>query len=128
MGCAIAWSSKIQTQIALSTTEAEYIAISMAMREVIPISKLLDKLKDKRFLTSDSPTKIYCKVFEDSSGALEMARAPKMRPRTKHVNIIYYCFLEHIKSKKIRIYPISTDYKIADISTKPLPIKTFIKT
>ena len=43
-GCPISWCSKLQTEIALSTTEAEYIALSQAMREVIPFMTLLEEV------------------------------------------------------------------------------------
>jgi len=47
-GCPIVWASKLQTEIALSSTEAEYIAISSAMREVIPLLRLMDEVKQHR--------------------------------------------------------------------------------
>ena len=56
-----------------------------------------------------------------------MARALKMCPRTKFINLIYHWFLERIKSRQIKIYPISTEDQVADIFTKPLPVKTFVK-
>ena len=84
MGCTIAWISKLQSQIASSTTQAKYIALSMAMREVIPIKNLLNELKDKEYNTTKSSTKTHCKIFEDNSAALKMASTPKMRPRKAH--------------------------------------------
>jgi hypothetical protein len=41
---------------------------------------------------------VYCKVFEDNSGALELARLPKLRPRSKHINVCYHHFREHIET------------------------------
>jgi hypothetical protein len=49
-----------------------------------------------------------------------MARAPKMRPRTEHINIKYHHFLEHVTSGLLSLYAVSTDEQIADIFTKPL--------
>ena len=43
--CPIIWASKLQSQVALSTTEAEYIAMSMALRDVIPVMELLNEMK-----------------------------------------------------------------------------------
>ena len=58
---------------------AEYIALSSALRNVIPIMRLMDELKDRGYdLISTEPI-VYCKAFEDNSGALEIARLPKMR-------------------------------------------------
>jgi hypothetical protein len=46
-GCPIIWASKLQSQTALSTTEAEYIAMSMALCDVIPIMDLIQEMKDR---------------------------------------------------------------------------------
>ena len=47
--CPIIWASKLQTQVALSTTEAKYIAMSMALRDVIPIMSLVQEMRDRNF-------------------------------------------------------------------------------
>jgi len=73
-----------------------------------------------------TPT-VYCKLFEDNSAALEIAKVPKMRPRTKHINIKYHHFREHVKAGMIRILPIDTKDQLADIFTKPLGIMLFRK-
>ena len=70
---------------------------------------------------------MYCKAFEDNSGALELARAPKMRPRTKHINLVYHHFREYVHRKEIIIHPIRTDDQLADIFTKPLGQNIFTK-
>jgi hypothetical protein len=70
---------------------------------------LLSELHEKGFSSKeDIPPKVHCKAFEDNSGALELARAPKMRPRTKHINIIYHYFRQHVRDKLISIHPIKT--------------------
>ena len=86
-GCPVCWASKLQSQVALSTTEAEYIAMSQALRDVIPIMDLLQEMRKRNFQVLCTEPHVYCKVFEDNSGALELARLPKLRPRTKHINI-----------------------------------------
>jgi hypothetical protein len=125
-GCPIVWSSKMQTEIALSTTEAEYIALSTAMRDVIPIKQLFDEMRDHKFLVPYSTPALRCTVFEDNSGALELARAPKMRPRTKHIAIKYHHFRAHIKNKSVQIVYTPTKEQLADILTKPIPATQFI--
>ena len=80
-GCPIIWASKLQTHVATSTTMAEYIALSSALRDVIPIMELMDELKDRGYdLISTEPI-VYCKAFEDNSGALEIARLPNLPRR-----------------------------------------------
>ena len=70
---------------------------------------------------------VYCKCFEDNTGALELATVPKLRPRTKHINIVYHHFREHVRKKKVKINRIDTEDQIADIFTKPLAQNLFVK-
>ena len=48
-GCPISWASKLQSQVALSTTKAEYIAMSQALRDVIPVMNLLQEMREREF-------------------------------------------------------------------------------
>jgi hypothetical protein len=125
--CPIIWASKLQSQVALSTTEAEYIAMSMALRDVIPIMELMNEFRERNFKVICTQPQVYCKVFEDNSGALELARLPKLRPRTKHINVCYHHFREHVRLGLIKILPISTDDQIADALTKPLAQNAFCR-
>jgi Reverse transcriptase (RNA-dependent DNA polymerase) len=72
-GCPLVWSSKLQTEIALSTTESEYIALSSALREVIPLRRLVQEMSNAGFDMPSGKGKVMCKAFEDNSGAYEMA-------------------------------------------------------
>ena len=98
-GAPIAWASKMQTITALSTTEAEYIALSTGLREVIPLMGILKEARENGLHVEDLPLKVHCTVFEDNSGALELARLPKMRPRTKHINQAFHHFHEHVERR-----------------------------
>ena len=68
-----------------------------------------------------------CKAFEDNAGAIELAKAPKLRPRTKHINIKYHHFREHVERGEITIEKIDTSEQLADLGTKPLTRKPFEK-
>jgi hypothetical protein len=103
-GCPIHWTSKMQTEIALSTTEAECIALSQSMREVLPIMWLLEETKHHGVPVLNAKPKVHCKFFEDNAGAIEIANVPKMRPITKHLNIKYHHFREEVKKGTISIY------------------------
>jgi hypothetical protein len=124
-GCPVSWASKLQSQVALSTTEAEYIAMSQALRDVIPVMNLLQEMRERDFQVICTEPYVYCKVFEDNSGALELARLPKLRPRTKHINVCYHHFREHVRKGLIKIFPIDTKDQIADVLTKPLAQNDF---
>jgi hypothetical protein len=126
-GCPMHWASKMQTEIALSSTEAEYIALSQAMREVLPIMWLLEEARDKGIPVLQKKPKVICTVFEDNAGAIEIANVPKMRPRTKHLNIKYHHFREEVKKGTISIHYVPSDDQIADIFTKALAEGLFMK-
>jgi hypothetical protein len=84
-GCPVIWASKLQTQVALSTAEAEYIAMSQSLRDILPLIFLVQKNCEKGFQVICTKPYVYCKVFEDKSGALELARLLKLCPRTKPI-------------------------------------------
>ncbi|KAL7475484.1 hypothetical protein ACHAW6_001396, partial [Cyclotella cf. meneghiniana] len=94
--CPIIWTSKLQSQVALSMTEAEYIAMSMVLREVITLMELIKEMRERKFNIVNTKPYMYCKVFEDNSGALELARLPKLHPCTKHINVCYHHIREHV--------------------------------
>ena len=71
-------------------------------------------------LIDDLLPKVHCTVFEDNSGALELARLPKIRPRTKHINQSYHHFRENVERKDILIEATPMEQQLADILTKPL--------
>ena len=126
-GAPITWASKMQTITALSTTEAEYIALSTSLREVIPLMGILKEAREHGINIKDIPPKVHCTVFEDNSGALELARLPKMRPRTKHINQAFHHFREHVERGDIIVNATPTEDQLADILTKPLPEAIFQK-
>jgi len=118
-GCPLLWCSKLQTEIALSTTEAEYIALSQSLREVIPLMTLLKEI-DGVFPIGIQKPKIHCKVWEDNNSCISLAKGQKFSPRTKHIAIKYHHFRSFVKDKTIEIFPIDTREQTADIFTKPL--------
>ena len=82
MGCPILWFSTMQTEVSLRTTKAEHIALSQSMRDALPVISLIEEVNAVLHIKGKQPT-IFCTVFEDNNGALELVNAPKMRPRTK---------------------------------------------
>ena len=117
-GMPLYWVSKLQTEIALSSRESMYIGILEATRQVILIMELLQELKEAGFNIDSTPPTIRCKVFEDNSGAMEMATVYKCRPRTKHVATKYHYFRDYVKRGQIIIKAISNNNQPADVLTK----------
>ena len=119
--CPVTWASKLQAEVALSTTESEYITISTATREVLPMMELIDEMHKKGCLNKKMLPTFHCKVFEDNSGAIYLAtgvKHPKMRPRTKHINIKYHHFRNKVMDGTLSIHQVPTQDMLADILTK----------
>ena len=76
-GCPILWKSQFQTEIALSLTESEYTGLSYAWHEVIPIMELLKQMKRNGFPIQTTKSQVHCEVFQDNSGAFEIATTHK---------------------------------------------------
>ena len=110
-------------EITLGTSESEYVALSSALREVIPLMTLMEEINEVFPLHIDKPN-FLCKVFEDNQSCIKMAVAPKFTPRTKHIALKYHHFKAHVGTK-INISYIHTDMQKADILTKPLTDEAF---
>ena len=119
-GCPIIWASKLQSVIALSSTEAEVIALSSATREIIPLIRLLRELKRKGFPTGNMRPTVRCKIFEDNMGAIEIAKVPKIRPRTKHMATQIFHFRHHFDCADLTIEKIESENQAADHLTKAI--------
>ena len=124
-GCPVHWCSKLQTEIALSTTEAEYIALSQSLREVIPLIQLLKEINEVFPIHLPTP-KIRCKVYEDNNSCISLATKQKFSPRTKHIALKYHHFRSHVNDGTIEVLPIDTKEQTADIFTKPLDESLFL--
>ena len=124
-GCPIVWNSKMQQLITLSTTEAEYIALSTALHEVISIMNLLNKFCACGFPIDAVNPKVRCKVFEDNAGCIEVATNHKMCPCTKHLSVRLHHFRSYVQAKLITVQHVSTSEQLADLFTKPLPRDQF---
>jgi hypothetical protein len=123
--CPVYWCSKMAGEITLSTSESEYVALSSALREVIPLMTLMEEINEVFPLHIDKPN-FLCKVFEDNQSCIKMAVAPKFTPRTKHIALKYHHFKAHVGTK-INISYIHTDMQKADIFTKPLTDEAFFR-
>jgi hypothetical protein len=124
-GYPILWASKLQTEIALSVTEAEYIALSSAAREILPLISLAKEAAKMKTIDNIEAPKIKCKIFEDNMGAVEMANVPKMRPRTKHLNIKYHFFRQFVQQGIFIVEYVAGELQIADLLTKALEVIAF---
>ena len=122
--CPITWGSKLQTEIALSTTESEYIVLLTAMREIIPFLGLMKETAALFGLLTREPV-FGCTVWEDNESCITVAKSPKFTPRTKHIAIKYHHYRRFVSDGTIIINYIDTTKQVADIFTKPLGEQRF---
>jgi hypothetical protein len=124
-GCPIYWQSKLQTEVALSTTEAEIISLSMALKTTIPLMEITKEMRRYGFQVLSTIPTVHCKLFEDNSGAIELATNKKVRPRTRYMNVKWFHFRHYCDSGEISILPCSSERMTADYLTKPLDAASF---
>ena len=125
-GCPIHFVSKHQTEIALNTAEAEYIALSQDLRKVIPLMSLTKEIKTTFPVLLGYP-EFICNIHEDNQSCIKMAQADKLSPRTKHTALKYHHFRSFVKSKRVTTKYYRTEMKKADILTKPLSDALFFR-
>lgn len=114
----ISYNSTLQKSIALSSTEAEYIALSEACKSVIWLRRVCDELGINQETT---------KIYEDNSGAVRWASSTSSEDfsRRKHVDIRYHYVNQCIQEKHVRIVKVGTRDMRADFLTKPLSVQSF---
>ena len=122
--CPIFWHSSLQTRISLSTSESEYIALSLALIQVLPLMKMMKDI-DKVFSIIISKPNFICKVHEDNKSCIKMATGTKFYPKTKHIALKFHPFLSHVKYGRVDIHYRPTDEQLADLFTKPLSNEAF---
>lgn len=116
-GGAITWGSIRQRTVALSTTEAEYMAVCEAVKEAIWLKQLLH---DNGY-PYEEPTMI--KV--DNQSAIKLIRNPEFHKRSKHMDVRYHFVREKYVNKDIDIEYVFSQEQLADILTKPLSQELF---
>ena len=111
-GSLISWQSKVQRVIALSTTEAEFMAASEAGREVLWIRGLLNDMNRKM----DKPTMLY----RDNTGTNALAHNPEFHHRTKHIQLRLRFITSLVQDKVVDVTYVPSNAMLADGLTKPL--------
>ena len=109
-GGAIVWRSTRQDCVALSSTEAEYIAAGATTQEALWLRQLCRELG----LIGTEPMPILC----DNQSAIKLALNTAYQPRTKHIDIRHHFLRQHLKKKDITIDYVNTEKNLADVLTK----------
>ncbi|XP_066906352.1 uncharacterized protein [Halyomorpha halys] len=117
-GNPVAWHSRKQTCVALSTLEAEYIAAGIAAQELVNLCGLISEFKCGE---------VSARLNVDNNSSIAQIKNPENSKRAKNIDIKYNFVKEHVDNKKIVIDYISSEENIADLFTKPLVYEKFKK-
>lgn len=117
---AVSWSSKKQTSVALSSTEAEYMAASAATKEAIWIRTLIRELN---MMPSLEPTLLLL----DNQSAMSLAKNSVFHDRTKHISIRHHFIREQLEMGEVAVDYVSTNAQVADVLTKGLTREKHIR-
>ena len=115
----VCWSSKQQSVVALSTTEAEYVAGVAAGKEICWLQNLLGELG----YTASAPSKLYI----DNQSALSVAKNPEHHGRMKHMDLCFYWLRDKVQMNTISPLYMPTEDMPADLLTKALPRPQVLK-
>jgi hypothetical protein len=124
--CPVLWKSKLQTEIALSTMEAEYVALSASCKDLFPLiditKEICSNFGPQFNLHLRDITNMHIKIHEDNTGALTLGKLEprRMTPRSKHYAIKYHWFREQIGPRRIDLVKISSEDQLGDLFTKGL--------
>ena len=115
-GCTVSWKSTLQHVVALSTTEAEYIALTEAIKEALWLKGLLGELGFQQ----DS-VEVLC----DSQSAIHLSKNQVFHERTKHIDVRLHFIREVLSGGKVQVKKVITEENAADMLTKSMPALKF---
>ena len=108
-GIAVSWVSKIQSVVALSTTEAEYVAAIEASKEIIWLQRFMDELGKKHDMGV---------LYGDSQSAIHLAKNSTFHSRTKHIHLKYHFIRSILEDGELKLEKIHTSQNPTDMLTK----------
>ncbi|CAM8881217.1 unnamed protein product [Rhodiola kirilowii] len=115
-GNCISWKSQQQSIVALSSTEAEYIAAVEAIKEAIWLQGILGEIQNKVYV----PT-----MNIDSQSAVYLCKDPVYHERTKHIDVRYHFIRDKIENGSVIVSKIAGEFNPADFGTKIVPSQKF---
>uniref|UniRef100_A0AAV1VC82 Polyprotein n=1 Tax=Peronospora matthiolae TaxID=2874970 RepID=A0AAV1VC82_9STRA len=115
LGAPVSWGSKKQPSVSLSTSEAEYIALSLAIQEGKWINRLLCEIMAAA--NEEGPELV---IREDNQSCIKMTKNPVNHGRAKHIDIKYHHIRDEVKRGEVKLEYCETTLMLADIMTKGL--------
>lgn len=116
-GCPVHWCSRLQSIVAQSSAEAEFMAISHAASEIMFLAQLMEET----IMISSYPVPMY----EDNMAARQNCLTSTSKSRLKHLKRKYLLIKTYVSNKYIDVIKIGTKQQLADILTKALLVNTF---
>ena len=126
MGALIAWKTKLQGTVALSSTEAEYVALCDAVKEIVYLRQFFTEL-GLGFLFTNGDEMCPTVIFEDNQSCIALSKNPVNHSRSKHIDIRYHYIWDIIIEGQVTVVYLSTEEMVADVPTKPLNTEKFVK-
>nr|GEX20730.1 retrotransposon protein, putative, Ty1-copia subclass [Tanacetum cinerariifolium] len=111
-GCVVSWKATLQHVVALSTTEAEYMALTKAVKEAIWLRRLLEELVVKL-----NTVAVNC----DNQDAIHLSWNHVFHERTKHINVRYHFIRDVLEAKTVKVLKMGTEHNVVDALTKVVP-------
>ncbi|KAG6396851.1 hypothetical protein SASPL_143008 [Salvia splendens] len=118
-GGAVAWASKKQPVVTLSTTEAEFIAAAYCACQCVWMRRILEEFG----LMQSGCTTILC----DNNSTIKLSRNPILHGRSKHIDVRFHFLRDLTKNEVVKLVHCGTNDQIADILTKPLKLEAFVR-
>ena len=111
-GGSVSWKCSKQSCVALSTAEAEYMALSSAVQEAIWMRQLLSELKKEPMKSTT--------IYEDNQSAICLTKNPQFHGRSKHMDIKYHFIRDQVNDGMVEVKYCKSEDMLADIMTKGL--------
>jgi hypothetical protein len=115
----ISWQSQNQRVMALSSCEAEYIAVTMATCQGVWLAQLMGELRNEE-------ARLFALKIDNQS-AIALVKNPVFHERSRHIDTRYHYIREHADAGKVKVEGIGTERQLADIMTKPLARNKFVE-
>jgi hypothetical protein len=114
---AVAWSSRKQPIVTLSTTEAEFVAAAVCASQAIWMKRIIEKLS----LEDSKCTIIFC----DNSSTIKLSKNPVLHGRSKHIDVRFHFLRDLTREGAIELVYCGTQDQLADVMSKPLTVDAF---
>ena len=117
-GFSVCWFSRSIKCVTLSTSEAEYVALGDAVKELLFLRQIWRSMLPNKVMP-------YFPVFEDSQGAVQLAQNPATNSISKHIDIRHHFLRELVRQRDIKVVQVPPEFQHADILTKALAFDLF---